>query len=527
MRALFRFVAIAVMALAALAVLSVGLPQVWYPMWFDQGAFAACGDVLRRGGVFLRECWDVRGPLTPALYALATVFSQTQAAVFAFNLAWQAASAVLLGILARRMFGGAPAGVVAGALLWLTMATLNYWSVAQAEGFANLFFIAATLCVWEATYRMDRRQTWLLIAGGAFAGALFWFKYPFALYALALMGWALATHRRIATATWIGAGALLAIGLGGIYFAIGGAQDDLLLHLRYAITNFHDKPLSERWAWLTGLFWIEITTFVQVGSTPTAGFKDTVPQVQLLGRGYPFIMLLAALGAVRSLWRARVGGGLALLWLITTVALNLWQGHSYRYHFIIWLPPLALLAGAAFGDIRLGHPVRRALAPLLFIVAAAGQVLAMWPWMRDAYDNVIAQGKPPRTLYLESKEAAQLHLAEFLRDNTLPEERIAVFSDTPVVYFLAQRRSATRFPYLRWAEESRDAGVQAELADAYLSDLTRDPPRFFALTRDGFPWASARFIETWKRMPEVNRFVEENYEYVGENGPYLLFRKRA
>jgi hypothetical protein len=186
-----------------------------------------------------------------------------------------------------------------------------------------------------------------------------------------------------------------------------------------------------------------------------------------------------------------------------------------------------LLAGAAFGDIRLGHPVRRALAPLLFIVAAAGQVLAMWPWMRDAYDNVIAQGKPPRTLYLESKEAAQLHLAEFLRDNTLPQERIAVFSDTPVVYFLAQRRSATRFPYLRWAEESRDAGVQAELADAYLSDLTRDPPRFFALTRDGFPWASARFIETWKRMPEVNRFVEENYEYVGENGPYLLFRKRA
>ena len=114
MRALFRFAAIALVALGALALLSVGLPQVWYPMWFDQGAFAACGDVLRRGGVFLRDCWDVRGPLTPALYALATVFSQTQAAVFAFNLAWQAASAVLLGVLARRMFGSASAGVVAG-----------------------------------------------------------------------------------------------------------------------------------------------------------------------------------------------------------------------------------------------------------------------------------------------------------------------------------------------------------------------------------------------------------------------------
>ena len=527
MRAPLRFAMIVLMALAALGLLSVGLPQVWYPMWFDQGAFAACGDALRRGGGFLRACWDVRGPLTPALYALATAFSQTQAAVFAFNLAWQAASAALLGILARRMFGGALAGVVAGALLWLTMATLNYWSVGQAEGFANLFFIAATLCVWEAAHRLDGRQTWLLIASGAFAGALFWFKYPFALYALALMGWAFATHRRMAPTAWIGFGALLAIGLGGAYFAIGGAQDDLLLHLRYALANFHDKPLSERWAWLTGLFWLEVSTFVQVGSTPTAGFKDTVPQVQLLGRGYPFIMLLAALGVVRSLWRARAGGGLALLWLLTTIALNLWQGHSYRYHFIIWLPPLALLGAAAFGDMRLGHPVRRVLAPLLFVAAAAGQVLAMWPWMRDAYDNVVAQGKPPQVVYLESKEAAQWRLAEFLRDNTLPEERIAVFSDTPVVYFLAQRRSATRFPYLRWVEESRDAGVRATLADAYLSDLMRNPPRFFVLTRDGFPWASVRFIETWKRMPEVNRFVEENYEYVGENGPYLLFRSRT
>lgn len=523
-----RGVKIGLAALAALGLLAVGSPQVWYPMWFDQGAFAACGDVLRRGGIFLRDCWDVRGPLTPALYALATALSPTQPAVFTFNLAWQAASAILLGVLAWRMFGSRLSGAAAGALLWLTMATLNYWSVAQAEGFANLCFIAATLCVWEARQHLDRRQVRWLFAGGAFAGALFWFKYPFALYAIALMLWALAQHRHIGAAVSVGAGAALAAGLGGIYFLAQGALDDLLLHLRYAIANFHNKPLGERWDWLTGLFWIEVSTFVQIGSTPTAGFKDTVPQVEWLGRGYPFIMLLIALGAVRSLLSSarREASGLAILWLLTTVLLNIWQGHSYRYHFIIWLPPMALLAGAALADLRAANLIARMAAPALFVAAIAGQVLTMWPWMRDAYDNVVVQGKSPRALHLESKESAQLLLAEFLHDNAAPEDRVVVFSDTPVVYFLAQRSNATRFPYLRWADESRDAGVRAALTQAYLDDLTRNPPRFFALSQDGFPWESARFIETWKGMPEVQRFIEANYAFIGENGPYILFQRR-
>lgn len=45
--------------------LAAALPQLSYPLWFDQGAFAACALVLNRGGVFLRDCWDVRGPITP------------------------------------------------------------------------------------------------------------------------------------------------------------------------------------------------------------------------------------------------------------------------------------------------------------------------------------------------------------------------------------------------------------------------------------------------------------------------------
>ena len=68
---IFLVLGIAAFLLPAL----IALPLIWTPLWFDQGAFGACADVLRRGGLFFRDCWDVRGPLTPILYAIPTLVS--------------------------------------------------------------------------------------------------------------------------------------------------------------------------------------------------------------------------------------------------------------------------------------------------------------------------------------------------------------------------------------------------------------------------------------------------------------------
>ena len=64
------------------------------------------------------------------------------------------------------------------------------------------------------------------------------------------------------------------------------------------------------------------------------------------------------------------------------------------------------------------------------------------------------------------------------------------------------------------------------MAKGYLDELTGNPPRYFILTQDGFPYAEARFIDAWKAMPEVNRYVKENYQFIGENGPFLLFERK-
>lgn len=516
---------------ALLLIIAVALPLIWTPLWFDQSAFAACADVLRQGGLFYRDCWDSRGPLTPALYAIATSLSPTPAAIQAFNLLWIASTCILTGALAWRLFGRVLPALAAGALLWLMNLTLNFWSVAQAEGFANLFFVLASLLAWRATESSSavHRQLSLAFLSGVIAGALFWFKYPFVAFALFLalwVFWAIRLERKqagIKPAGMLLAGAGLPIVIGVLLIFLTGVWPEWMLHLRYAITQFHDRPPAERWTWLSGLFLIEINTFLRVGSTPTLGFKDSVPQVELLGRGYPIIALLTAIGAWGTLITPaqRKAGTLLIGWLLVTVLLNIWQGHSYRYHFIIWLPPMALLAGAT-----LALPVpqwARAVAAGGVVVALIGLFAALWPWTRDGWENAILSDKPASQLYLETDEAAMWQLASFLRERAGASDRIAVFSDAPDVYFLSQLPNATRFPYLRWAVEGRDAGVRDELAKRYLDDLTRHPPRYFILTQDGFPYAEARFIEAWKALPEINHYIEDHYQFIGEYGPFLLF----
>ncbi len=522
-----------VMALAA-------LPQLMYPLWFDQGAFAACGAALRGGGVFLRDCWEARGPLTPLLYTVPMLVSVAPVALRVFDIVWQAGTALALGGLARDMFGKT-AGNVAALLYFLMYATLNYWATAQAEGFANLFFILAIWMTWRATGGTGRgepggvataiRLPDYLLAGLA-AGLLFWSKYPFALIAVALAFWIWARAGLGAVPRFL-AGVAAGLGIGLAYFAMNGALAELGQHLDYAVATFHNVPLAHRLEWLTGVFWVEVKAFVAMGNTPTAGFKATViPMDDVLGRGYPFIMLLALAGAVSALLSrdARRAGGLALLYWVVTVVLQMWQGHSYRYHFVITLPAFALLAAAATRGRDAGLlSLRRwvALAPMLAVLAAViGMGAAIFPWTRDALANLLVERKPLQQVYLESRLADYSLLADFIRPRTAPTDGIIVFGDVPAVYALAGRPMGARFPYLRWAMEGASPAGVAAYSQQFLADMRIRRPKFFILPKVGIPSDDFDFVQIWKDMVPVHAEVEANYGFVGEVGTFIVFERK-
>ena len=549
--AIFLFVAV-------LAVLA--LPQLWYPLWFDQGAFAACADVIRRGGAMYRDCWDVRGPLAAFAYVIPKVLSISPVFVHGFDLLCAAVTSILIGLLVREVFGSygelvqSPLpSLAAGGLYWLMYASLNYWSTAQAEGFANLFLVLAVWTCWrainredwEAEYYSGSRFYGLLVISGVCCALAFWFKYPFALVGVMLcvfiLLWSPMSASRSLGFFVVGALAVLLIGM--LYFAINGAFNDWVLHLEYDIATFHIVPWHERFNWLTGVFGVELGAFMRVGSTPTAGFKDTVPQIEFLGRGYPFIFILMAVGAVRTLRspERRRAGILVLAYLLVAVLINIWQGHSYRYHFIIWLPPMALLAGAALvphdaqAASRYPGPttnedvprwLARSVLQGLMGIAILALAVTMLPWVADAYTNVFVQRKRTADIYLESKLADTIRIAAYLNENTTPDDSIFLFSDVPAVYSAAQRPNATRFPYLRWVVESGNADVRRVYEESLYADLDKNRPKFFVLTKDGFPWPEAKFGDVLKQVPAVDQFFQTNYRYVTDVGQFVVFQRK-
>ncbi|MDQ3739535.1 MAG: hypothetical protein M3389_01200, partial [Actinomycetota bacterium] len=128
----------------------------------------------------------------------------------------------------------------------------------------------------------------------------------------------------------------------------------------------------------------------------------------------------------------------------------------------------ALGGGLALGASRLAQLAARPRAR--FALAAVVLAVPLWQWVvvpeRDALDV------PARERWGKDFVSFSLAypIADFVRENTAPDDRILVAATDPEVYWLADRRASTPyfdvFPLLR---EKRLVGARA-------NDVAADPP---------------------------------------------------
>ena len=285
--------------------------------------------------------------------------------------------------------------------------------------------------------------------------------------------------------------------------------------------------------------------FFDNGADVSGDFKRTLgpatAAANVLGGGFPLVLLLGAIGIGRCLKLKPLAIGYLLAYLVATIILCIWQGNYIQYHFTLMHVPVALLAGAAFaekdwsptgdrsptdGSPTDGSPTRLYGRGFLFAVAVALLIYRMTPMMFDAYDNVLVQHKPLRDQYLESKQGAHIPISEYIRDKTSPDDSIAIFGDAPWVYTLAGRRNATRFSFVNVWIKKRGTPSYALHVQQYVDGLSRNKPLYVILTKADFPWLNNDYLADYKLATPIYNYVEANYAYEGENGPFLLFRRK-
>lgn len=217
-------------------VLLIALPTITYPLGRDQGEFATIGRGILNGRIPYVDLWNPKPPAVFYVYAAAmALFGQTVPALRALDLLAYPVIAAALWQIGRRL-ASPRMGEWAALLFGIFYFSETFWTLTQNDGLVLLPMSLAAVCMVEAVFQ-KRTGVWTFTAG-ALSGWVFWFKYPFALFAAALViGFVLAFGVRnwrmlIRPILLFAVGWALTAGGGAAYLIAIGAWDALIESVR-------------------------------------------------------------------------------------------------------------------------------------------------------------------------------------------------------------------------------------------------------------------------------------------------------
>ena len=194
-------------------------------------------------------------------------------------------------------------------------------------------------------------------------------------------------------------------------------------------------------------------------------------------------------------------------------------------HLPFVAPPALILLTVLLEDTWFMLTARQHRTPV--IIGSIIALAALIPWSETARDDVRSLFAAPsgRELTL-ARGGGALFPDEFATDlekltvaiqsRTAANEAIWVFPSEALLYFLADRPQATRFPLAIFA-------VTRDQRHELIAELQHTQPRWAvvypdASLHDRIPYSEA--------MPEVIEYLEKNYEFDNRVGAFLLLRRK-
>ncbi len=501
-------------------VLLIALPTITYPLGRDQGEFATIGRGILNGRIPYVDLWNPKPPAVFYVYAAAmALFGQTVPALRALDLLAYPVIAAALWQIGRRL-ASPRVGEWAVLLFGVFYFTETFWTLTQNDGLVLLPMSLAAVCMIEAVFQ-KRASAWTF-AAGMLSGWVFWFKYPFALFAAALViGFVLALGLRnwrkaIRPVLLFVVGWLLTVGGGAAYLIAIGAWDALIESVRvttgYTALGFSPDEFIRGFSIGIGsrlLYWGVLFALAAFALIPRRASTEN------LGESQPRI------------------GWIIGCWLIAGTVILLIQAKGYDYHWLPMLPPLAMY-GAATVE-RLIARVRMTGSPAAGLARGitAALFLAIPVIGIGSRTAAYLTGAEDQTAYFARFQAGEfvadetLRVTEFLQARVLPGDSLFIWGFRPEVYYTSRLNPAVRFIFQypltaswyppEWREET------VEILWAAL------PPYVLVLQADYLDWVTGR-TDTDSNMllqeyEELNDWLIFNYTYETQIGNFLIWRR--
>jgi 4-amino-4-deoxy-L-arabinose transferase-like glycosyltransferase len=457
-----------VLGLVLLGTALIRLRLLEMPLERDEGEYAYAGQLMLQGIPPYKLAYNMKFPGTYVAYAaIMAVFGQTTAGIHTGFLLVNAATIVLVFLLARRLAGNG-AGVASAALYgYLSLSGEVLGTSAHATHFVMLSALAG---LWVLLEAVERRSIWRLFVSGIFLGLAVLMKQHgavFAVFSLSYLG-----YQRLKPLD------LKRFGLEGTSLTAG-----VLCPL----------VIAGLWLWKAGVFGKFWFWTIQYGSQYAAARPGLARIFENLVGGMPrelyAVLYLAAFGGVmlaRAGKRAEAYFGLGLL-AFSLVAI--FPNFVFRPHyFVLVLPAASLLAGAAIARAWEYLDARGQIRPAAVLVAAFIVVLGLGVYHERELFFLRAPDAASRLIYHnESAFPEAVGVAKYLKDHTSPDESIAVLGSEPEIYFYAQRHSATGYIYTYALMEPQP--YAAQMQEEMIREIESAKPKYVVKVHDIDSWA--------------------------------------
>jgi len=395
------------------------------PMERDEGEYATLGLGMLHGIPPFQEAYTMKLPGGAAMYALIfAVLGHSARAIHVGLTFFNAATIVGVGWMTWRLFGKAASCFAAAAYGTWTLGFGMFGLWLSAEHFAA-FFLVAGCCAMPLP-----RERWYFgrfAAGSLLLGCAWIMKQHALLPAMAsllFLGWRAQRQKPV-----------LGVAMGIAFFLIPFFMTCLVMRLLGVWTPFKFWTFTYASRYVSNVPWRLGWEYAKIGLT------------QVFWSG-PLLWLLAGIGFFRVAFRPRISpdgssrGFLVVAFLFSVAAASL--GWMFRgQYFILVAPFAAMLAGAGWIFLWARWYDRR-LRVMLAIVSALAAFLPLmepmaWAARRDPIGVM-------RLVYGMNPFPEYGVVAQYVREHTRPDDRLAILGSEPSIYFLADRRPA--LPYL-------------------------------------------------------------------------------
>jgi 4-amino-4-deoxy-L-arabinose transferase-like glycosyltransferase len=405
-----------------LLVVLLRIPSLYEPYWYgDEGIYLTLGQALKKGWVFYRDIHDNKPPL---LYLVAALAGNVYwfRAILAL---WFAATATVFFRLMQVLLPKEKWAWYVSTLAMIIGTTMLEGNVANGEIFMIGPVTAAVLLLVTAIKKKKPGGNYFL--AGILLSLGFLFKVPAGFDLASLLLWLLIFEQKNLKAVlkiwkdrrlWLVLGGfLLPVGLSVAYYAkVGGLEP----YVRSALMQ-------------------------NVGYLSSWGGN----QMGLLVRSGVLLVSLAIFyGMVRE-FKLGSAAKLAVIWFLLALFAALLSERPYPHYLIQPAVPAAILISLLLFSKR--KIVKLVVLTTGFLAGLAYYQIRFWRYPIVAYYQNFIQyslGKKSQVAYnnfFDWRVNQTNEVAKYLRETTLPEERIFIWGDEPYIYALARRLPIGRY----------------------------------------------------------------------------------